>query len=247
VDDTVLWHDVECDAYAADLPAWRALAAAAPGPVLDLGCGSGRVALELAAHGADVTGLDCEPALVRALAARARERGLGVRAEMGDARAFALERRFALVIAPMQVVQLLGGPDGRRAGLGCAARHLAPGGLIAIALADPFEGQPVEDALPPFPDMREEAGWVFSSLPLAVRAVGGPAGDAVAIERLRSVVSPAGVLSESLAEIRLELVNPAELEELAWDVGLVPVERVAVPETEAYVGSTIVVLEEEKR
>ena len=45
--DAVVWQDVECASYDADLPLWRELAAAAAGPVLDLGCGTGRVALDL--------------------------------------------------------------------------------------------------------------------------------------------------------------------------------------------------------
>ena len=45
----IAWHDAECGSYRADLPLWRELADEAGGPVLDLGCGSGRVALDLAA------------------------------------------------------------------------------------------------------------------------------------------------------------------------------------------------------
>ncbi len=43
--ERAIWHDAECGAYAADLALWEELAAAAGGPVLDLGCGTGRVAL----------------------------------------------------------------------------------------------------------------------------------------------------------------------------------------------------------
>ena len=74
-----MWHDVECAAYAADLPLWRELAAASAGPVLDIGCGTGRVALDLAARG-PVVGLDSHPDLVAELAARAKARSLPVEA-----------------------------------------------------------------------------------------------------------------------------------------------------------------------
>ena len=159
-DPQVVWHDVECGDYRADLELWRELAAGRDGPILELGCGTGRVTLDLAAHGHEVTGLDSDPALVRALSARARERGLDVRAHVGDARSFALERRFALVLAPMQVIQLLGGPSGRRAALAAVRRHLRPRGLFAPALADPFGGLPAAEILPPLPDMREREGWL---------------------------------------------------------------------------------------
>ena len=51
-----IWHDVECASYDADLDLWRELAEAAGGPVLDLGCGTGPVALDLAERGHDVVG-----------------------------------------------------------------------------------------------------------------------------------------------------------------------------------------------
>ena len=102
--DPVIWHDVECAAYTADLPLWRELAEAAGGPILDLGCGTGRVALDLASRGHDVTALDSEPEFLRVLVARAREQGVRVKTAVADARALALGRQFALAIAPMQVV-----------------------------------------------------------------------------------------------------------------------------------------------
>jgi SAM-dependent methyltransferase len=239
LDGPVLWHDVECASYAADLPLWRALAAERPGAVLELGCGTGRVALDLAALAHDVTGLDSDPALVAALASRARARGLRLHASVGDARSFRLDREFALAIAPMQVIQLLGGAAGRARALRRVRAHLRPGGALAAALADPFEGLPEGDALPPLPDVREEDGWVYSSTPVVVR----PEGEATAIDRLRQAVSPRGELSESLATIRLDRLAPGELEAEAEAVGFRALAPRSVPETEGYVGSTVVILE----
>jgi SAM-dependent methyltransferase len=234
-----IWHDVECASYDADLPLWRELAGQADGPILDLGCGTGRVALDLAALGCDVTGLDSEPSFTAALATRARERGLRVRAETADARTFELAgRTFALIIAPMQVIQLLGGPEGRARMLASARRHLEPGGILALALADPFEGVPDDEELaPPLPDVREEAGWVYSSTPVDVREEDG----ATAIDRLRQAVSPAGELDESVATIVLDAVTPDELEDEALSYSVR--DRRSVPATVDYVGSVVVVLE----
>ena len=238
--EAVRWHDVECSGYGADLPLWRELAAERAGEVLELGCGTGRVALDLAARGHRVTGLDPNPALVRALVARARDRRLPARAWVGDARSFELGRSFPLILAPMQVIQLLGSAEGRSAALGRVRRHLLPGGLFAAALADPLEGLPAEAALPPLPDVREEDGWLFSSTPTALRST---ARGALAIERHRQAVSPAGELSESVASIELDAVSPEELEREAERHGLGPLARRHVPGTGAYVGSTVVLLE----
>lgn len=238
-DAAVIWHDVECASYASDLPLWRGLAADAHGPVLDLGCGSGRVALDLASRGVEVSGLDSDQALVRALRARARQRRLPMRAHVADARSFDLGRRFDLAIAPMQVVQLLGGAEGRASMLATVRRHLARGALLAVALADPFDGTPVEEMLPPLPDVREADGWIFYSTPVALRDEHG----ATAIDRLRQSVAPDGELSESMATVVLDEVDPAELEAAAEGLGYRVQPRRRVPPTEAYVGSTVVVLE----
>ena len=48
---SVIWHDLECGTYAEDLPLWRSLAAEHGDPVLDVGAGTGRVALDLARSG----------------------------------------------------------------------------------------------------------------------------------------------------------------------------------------------------
>jgi SAM-dependent methyltransferase len=237
--DAVVWHDVECAAYDIDLPLWRELADDADGPVLDIGAGTGRVALDLARRGHDVTALDADPDLVHELKARARKRKLRVKTVAGDARSFELGHPFALAIAPMQVVQLFGGSDGRRSALASIRRHLRPGGLFAAALADPFDGLPDGEVIPPLPDIRETDGWVYASTPVAVRRERG----AAAIDRHRQSVSPAGDITEWVATIELDLVSAAELEQEAAPCGFNALERGWIPETTLWTGSTVVMLE----
>lgn len=233
------WHDVECASYAADLPVWRDLADERGGPVLDVGAGTGRVALDLASRGHEVVAIDADTELVRACAARARERGLPVRAHPSDARSFDLGASFPLAIVPMQVVQLLGGVRGRAGMFAAVGAHLEPAGLLAIAIADPFGGVPAGEFLPPLPDVLEVDGWVLSSTPVDVR----DEGDSVAVDRHRQAVSPAGDLTEEVVTLSLDSLTPEGLEEETAAAGLTPLPRREVPATRDYVGSTIVLLE----
>jgi SAM-dependent methyltransferase len=228
-DASVIWHEAECDGYAADLPLWEELAAEQAGPVLDLGCGTGRVSSHLARRGHDVLGLDQDPRLVADLAD----------AELGDARNFELGRRFALVLAPMQLLQLFGSPKERLDCLRCVARHLAPGGLAAFAIVESMP-EPVDTAAP-LPDTREVDGWVYSSLPIDARVDSG----SIRVRRLRQTVSPAGDLSEDMNEVVLQALDAATLESEARQAGLRPAGRRAIPATEDHVGSTVVLLERE--
>src|SRR5664279_1206125 len=166
-----IWHDLECGGYTADLAFWRALADATGGPVLDVGAGTGRTALELARAGHSVIAIDLHDELLEEL--RERARGLDVTTVVADARAFGLGGDFALCIVPMQTIQLLGGPKARADFLGCAAFHLAPGGVLAVAIAADLELFEVADGADgPLPDLAEIDGVVYSSRPIAVRAEG---------------------------------------------------------------------------
>jgi predicted RNA methylase len=235
--DAVIWHDVENGGYEADLELWRELAAAANGPILDLGAGTGRVALDLAAAGHDVTAVDSDPDLLDALAARARARGLTIDCLRADARELKSTATFALAIAPMQFVQIVGGAPGRAALLAAVAACLDPGATFAAAIADLDDAVAAEDAPPPVPDVGQHGDWIYSSLPLDVR----PEPGGVAVEWLRQRVSPAGELTEERHTQLLDAVTPEALEREAERAGLQPVARRSVPETEAYIGSMVVV------
>jgi SAM-dependent methyltransferase len=234
---SVIWHDVECGGYAQDLSLWRSLAAQRGDPVLDVGAGTGRIALDLARQGHEVVALDHDPVLVAELARRAGD--LSVTAITADARDFDLGRQFALCIVPMQTIQLLGGSAGRRAFLGCAKRHLQPGGLLAVAIAPELElFEVVDGGLTPLPDIREVDGVVYSSLPTAVRA--DP--DGFLLERRRERISASGSRSVQQDVIRLDRLSGHELESEARAAGLEPAGRAEVAATDDYVGSEVVLV-----
>jgi len=229
-----IWHDVECGGYRADLALWEELAAAAGGPVLELGCGTGRVVLRLARRGFTAVGLDSDVELVDSL--RERAAGLPLTTVLADARDFTLEEPVSLAIAPTQMLQLLPGAEERLACLRCVAAALLPGGRFAASI---LERMPEPDgAPPPLPDVREVDGWVYSSL--AVEAAVGPG--EIVIHRLRQTVSPDGELGEEPNAVRIATFPAAQLEQEAAACGLQPVERREIPATDIHVGSTVVVL-----
>lgn len=238
----VLWHDLECGRYTADLPLWGELARRAGGPVLDVGAGTGRVSLPLAAAGHDVHALDRDPLLMAELEKRAAERGLAVATTVADARELDLPGlRFALIAAPMQTIQLLGGTAGRESFLAAARRHLAPGGRIACALAQPLEGIEHEagaETEPPPPDVLVRPGATYLSRPVGVRAEAG----GWVIERIREIRPRHGEPSAEPDAVRLDRLAATGLESEARAAGLLPDIRLEVPATDEHVGSTVVVL-----
>jgi SAM-dependent methyltransferase len=236
----VIWHDVECGDYRADLPLWEELAAGLgeEEAIMELGCGTGRVTLHLAERGAYlVIGLDCDKELVEAV----WERGQGTTgdAEYIDVREFSFPSTpFGLILAPMQLIQLLEGREDRISCLSCVAENLAPGGRAAFAIVEEPPAPAPRGSAPPLPDVRQVEGWVYSSLPLEPE-VGA---ESMVLRRLRQTVAPDGELSEEPDEVELQLLTAEELEQEAREVGLQPIGRRRIPATESHVGSTVVLL-----
>ena len=232
---SVIWHDLECGSYVADIGLWRSLADEHGDPVLDIGAGTGRVALDLARRGHRVTALDLDPDVIRELQRRAA--GLAVATVVADAREFELDRRFPLIIVPLQTIQHLGGRDGRRRFLHCARRHLAAGGVIAAAITPrPKLFEPSERFVPPVPNIRELDGIVYSSRPTAMRE--DP--DGFMAEWLRETISPRGTRTTEQYAIRLHRLTADELELEAEASGLHTEGRTEVPASDDHVGSTVV-------
>ena len=228
--EAAIWHDLECGAYMADLPFWSVLAGDARGAVLDIGAGTGRVALALAREGHTVIALEHDTALAGEL--RRRGRGLSLEVIVADACDFELAAPVALAIVPMQTIHLL---ENRAAFLSCARRALAPGAVLAVALlgegVEPFELELDADAV-------ELDGVRYESTPTALRRDRGT----VVLERRRSRIAPSGGSHTHEDVVRLHELDCATLcrEAAAHGLRELGVHRVAP--TGEHAGSEIVSL-----
>ncbi|MCB0875568.1 MAG: class I SAM-dependent methyltransferase [Solirubrobacterales bacterium] len=234
--DPVAWHDAENGGFGADLDLWLRLASERPGGFVDLGAGTGRVALPLADAGHPVIAVDTDPVLLGALAERSA--GRAVETVLCDVRALDLGRTCPLIAAPMQLLHILGGPEGRIRAMAAVAAHLSPGGRFsAVVLEEPLpQGVGTPE---PVPDVREVDGWVHSSLPTEVRIDD----DGITMTRLRQLVAPDGRLTEAGHEVRLDRFTLAELDAEADAAGLWVVGAERLPSTLEYEDSVVVHME----
>ncbi len=122
-----------------DLPFWLEQAADCGGPVLELGCGTGRVSIPLLQAGYDVFGVDRDWGMLRELRSRIpEERVSRIHLIRADISAFCLALRFPVILAPCNTVSTLPA-EKRRALYGCILRHLEPSGLFIASLPNPAQ------------------------------------------------------------------------------------------------------------
>jgi SAM-dependent methyltransferase len=138
-----------CEAF------YRDVAAHAGDPILELACGTGRLAVPLAADGHEVVGLDASPSMLGAARAKAEANGVELDLVQGDMRDFDLGRRFALVIVSCNSLAHLVRNEDLASCLAAVARHLAPGGVFAFDVVNP--------------SLRELAGSESSGAPTGAR------------------------------------------------------------------------------
>ena len=119
---------------------WLALAARHGGPVLELGCGTGRISIPLAEAGHRVTGMDLSGAMLREARRKADERGMAVDWVRGDMRDFDLGTRFGtIILAANALCHLLTLDDFERC-MASVRRHMGPDSRFAIDVFVPDLG-----------------------------------------------------------------------------------------------------------
>ena len=129
---------------------WLRVAKEGGGPLLDVGCGTGRVLLRLLEAGIDADGLDLsEPMAVRARE-RAAARGYRTRIEVADMREFTMPRRYSRVICTFNAFAHCETVEDQIRALRRMREHLQPGGAAVVFMSYPSprywsepDGEPV--------------------------------------------------------------------------------------------------------
>lgn len=129
----LLYHVHHAD-YVDDLPFWQMLARQQGDPVLELGCGTGRVLLHLYHQSIHMYGLDFCLEMLACLRSLACENPPPI--FQADMCSFCLGQLFPLILLPCNTFSMLSSGE-RQATLSCVRRHLCRGGLFAVSLPNP--------------------------------------------------------------------------------------------------------------
>jgi SAM-dependent methyltransferase len=220
-------YDLDLAEEPGDLDLYLALAARTEGAVLELGVGTGRLAVPLAADGRDVTGVDLEPAMLARAQAKADHAGIDVSRRLrlveGDARTVRLPEagHFRLATIPLNSIFLMGSRVDQAAAVATLAAHLAPGGLAVVDAWLPdaedlarYDGRLILEWVREEP----ETGRIVTK---TGSATFDPAGRVVRLTTIFDAAGPGDALVRWLRVDRLRLVGPDELVAFAEAAGLV--------------------------
>jgi len=134
-----------------DIDFYVAAAQAAGGPVLEVGCGTGRILIPTARAGVDIVGLDLSPHMLQVCQKRLRDEPGAVqsrvRLRQADMRSFDLAQRFRLVTLPFRPFQHLTTVEDQRSCLASIHRHLKEAGRLILDLFNPSLEALVRDDL----------------------------------------------------------------------------------------------------
>jgi SAM-dependent methyltransferase len=144
------YYDLENADFTEDLEFWLDLAGEYGDPILELGCGTGRVLLNLARRGHTVTGVDNSPEMLARLEAKLRVSSKQhipapptlLRADMSD---FTVEQKHALALMPFNTFMHLLTPEAQVATLQNVHRQLKAGGALVLDMPNPGEAYAAQE------------------------------------------------------------------------------------------------------
>ena len=132
--------DLEDEGYYDDYPLTEQWARALGGPLLDLACGTGRMALRMAALGYQVTGVDIMPEMIARARQKAAAQALSIEWVVADARTFQLQKQFPFIYMLENVFQFFLTRADQEAMLTRVRDHLLPEGCFLFETRNPTPG-----------------------------------------------------------------------------------------------------------
>ena len=180
----------------------------APGPVVELGVGTGRIAVPIAAEGISLIGVDSSPGMLEVCRERAENAGVAelVELRLGDLRAPPVSERVELAICPFRSYLHLRTDEERLEALRAARELLVPGGRLVFDVFAPGDDDIAETDgrwLEREPEIFERADWDTDTRTLTL-SVRGPSGEAtmalawLSAEEWRALLGRAGFEVEAL-------------------------------------------------
>ncbi len=221
-------YDLDLEDDPGDLDLYLALAARADGLILELGSGTGRLAVPLAAAGHSVTAVDVDAAMLE----RARERAAA--AGLPDGRLELVEGdlldlhlagagRYAMAFIALNSVMLLATRAAQRRAFETLALHLAPGGLAVVDVWLPdiedlgrFDGRAILEWIRP----DDSVGGDGSLVTKMGSAIHDAATGTIGLTAIYEAAAQGATPRRWVRQDRLRLVSADELGAFAEDAGL---------------------------
>ena len=218
------FYDLDVDTYQDDHVFYGGLAARAGGPILELGCGTGRVLSRLAAAGFEIDGLDISQQILEIARRQLRrsefERPVSlIKADAGD---FTTHRQYNLVTFPLNSFMHLATPARQMSCLRSVSRTLAPGGTFALDLPNPESsilGQTERGLIVEYAKPGVLPGWTVTKL--RSQTV-DPVSQVLRVTLIYDETAPSGSLRRTSATFEMRYVHPGELEMMLTQAGLTP-------------------------
>ncbi len=121
------------------------LATRAGGRVLEIGCGNGRILLELQRHGVDAVGVDASAGMLKELRRKAAERGVDAAVCRMDARKLAFRSTFSMVLCPYSLITYMAAGDDAARLLSGIRNALTPTGTVVVDAFIPRQTTPDDE------------------------------------------------------------------------------------------------------
>lgn len=212
-DRFVRFYELDHQDYREDIPLYLDLALDAGDPILELGCGTGRLLLPLAEAGHAITGVDTAPEMLAAARRKAEDAGLTQRITLvqADMRLLDMPARFRLAFCGLNTLMHLCSLEDQLRALQAARRHLVSGGVFAVDLTNPHVAWLTEDRTPLTLDKEIVDPITGHHILKLVSQRTDPAEQVSDITLIYDELEEDGAVRRTLVPVRLRWIYPYEL------------------------------------